>query len=189
MLPTFCPPTIWAISLEFYRKLPILAADDFLGAYASIKAMTPKSYGLYFSPTSKIMTGGWWWGWVIGLLVLCCLCCLAAACLAYYDSVRPMAMPDYEDGALVASEGENKVFSFCRTLKVHGKEGNDAQKTQGNRRLEKIVTAWYKNDTTQEQKTFTVKIFYSFQARLWKCPPFPNIAGHRTPSKNYELFS
>ena len=32
MLPTFCPPTIWGISLEFYRKLSILAADDFLGA-------------------------------------------------------------------------------------------------------------------------------------------------------------
>ena len=41
MLPTFCPPTIWAISLEFYRKLSILAADDFLGACYR-KAMTPK---------------------------------------------------------------------------------------------------------------------------------------------------
>ena len=41
MLPIFCPPTIWAISLEFYRKLSILAADDFLGACYR-KAMTPK---------------------------------------------------------------------------------------------------------------------------------------------------
>ena len=41
MLPTFCPPTIWAISLEFYRKLSILTADDFLGACYR-KAMTPK---------------------------------------------------------------------------------------------------------------------------------------------------
>ena len=41
MLPTFCPPTIWAISLEFYRKLSILAADDFLGACYR-KAMTPQ---------------------------------------------------------------------------------------------------------------------------------------------------
>ena len=41
MLPAFCPPTIWAISLEFYRKLSILAADDFLGACYR-KAMTPK---------------------------------------------------------------------------------------------------------------------------------------------------
>lgn len=48
--------------------------------------------------------GGWWWGWVIGLLVLCCLCCLVAACLAYYDSVRPMAMPDYEDKQVITEE-------------------------------------------------------------------------------------
>ena len=41
MLPTFCPPTIWTISLEFYRKPSILAADDFLGACCR-KAMTPK---------------------------------------------------------------------------------------------------------------------------------------------------
>ena len=41
MLPTFCPPTIWTISLEFYRKPSILAADDFLGACYR-KAMTPK---------------------------------------------------------------------------------------------------------------------------------------------------
>ena len=47
MLPTFCPPTIWTISLEFYRKPSILAADDVLGACFR-KAMTPKSYGLYF---------------------------------------------------------------------------------------------------------------------------------------------
>ena len=49
MLPTFCPPTIWAISLEFYRKLSILAADDFLGACYR-KLWPPKSYGLYFFP-------------------------------------------------------------------------------------------------------------------------------------------
>ena len=41
MLPTFCPPTIWTISLEFYRKPSILAADDFLGACYR-KAMTPQ---------------------------------------------------------------------------------------------------------------------------------------------------
>ena len=41
MFPTFCPPTIWTISLEFYRKPSILAADDFLGACYR-KAMTPK---------------------------------------------------------------------------------------------------------------------------------------------------
>ena len=41
MLPTFCPPTIWTISLEFHRKPSILAADDFLGACYR-KAMTPK---------------------------------------------------------------------------------------------------------------------------------------------------
>ena len=41
MLPTFCPPTIWTTSLEFYRKPSILAADDFLGACYR-KAMTPK---------------------------------------------------------------------------------------------------------------------------------------------------
>ena len=41
MLPTFCPPTIWTISLEFYRKTSFLAADDFLGACCR-KAMTPK---------------------------------------------------------------------------------------------------------------------------------------------------
>ena len=46
MLPTFCPPTIWTISLEFCGKPSILAADDFLGA-CKRKAMTPKSYGLY----------------------------------------------------------------------------------------------------------------------------------------------
>ena len=32
MLPTFCPPTIWAISQEFCRKPSMLEADDFLGA-------------------------------------------------------------------------------------------------------------------------------------------------------------
>ena len=41
MLPTFCPPTIWTISLEFYRKPSILAANNFLGACYR-KAMTPK---------------------------------------------------------------------------------------------------------------------------------------------------
>ena len=49
MLPTFCPPTIWTISLEFYRKPSILAADDFLGACYR-KAMTPqKLWTLFFS--------------------------------------------------------------------------------------------------------------------------------------------
>ena len=41
MLSTFCPPTIWTISLEFYRKPCILAADDLLGACYR-KAMTPQ---------------------------------------------------------------------------------------------------------------------------------------------------
>ena len=53
MLPTFSPPTIWAISLEFYRKLSILAADDFLGACYR-KAMTPKKlWTLFFSKRQK----------------------------------------------------------------------------------------------------------------------------------------
>ena len=41
MVPTFCPLTIWAISLEFCRKPYILEADDFLGACYR-KAMSPK---------------------------------------------------------------------------------------------------------------------------------------------------
>ena len=41
MLPTFCRPTIWAISLEFCRRPSILEADDFLGACYR-KAMTPQ---------------------------------------------------------------------------------------------------------------------------------------------------
>ena len=41
MLPTFCPPTIWAISLEFCKKTYILEADDFLGACYR-KTMTPQ---------------------------------------------------------------------------------------------------------------------------------------------------
>ena len=41
MFLTFCPPTISTISLEFYRKPSILAADDLLGACYR-KAMTPK---------------------------------------------------------------------------------------------------------------------------------------------------
>ena len=41
MVPTFCPSTIWTISLELYRKPSILAADDFLRACYR-KAMTPK---------------------------------------------------------------------------------------------------------------------------------------------------
>ena len=41
MLPTFCPPTIWAISQEICKKPSILDADDILGACYR-KAMTPK---------------------------------------------------------------------------------------------------------------------------------------------------
>ena len=53
MLPTFCLPTIWALSLEFNRKLSILAADDLLGAYYR-KAMTPqKLWTLLFFPMQK----------------------------------------------------------------------------------------------------------------------------------------
>ena len=60
MLPTFWPPTIWTISLEYYRKPSILAADDFLGACYR-KAMTPKKlWTLLFSPENlKIDT---FWG-------------------------------------------------------------------------------------------------------------------------------
>ena len=48
MLPTFCPPTIWTISLEFCRKPSILAADAFWGACYR-KAMIPqKLWTLYF---------------------------------------------------------------------------------------------------------------------------------------------
>ena len=53
MLPTFCPPTIWAISLEFYRKLSILAADDFLGACYR-KAMTPKKLWTLLFPQKSV---------------------------------------------------------------------------------------------------------------------------------------
>ena len=41
MLPTFCPLTVWAISLEFCRKPSTLEADDFSGACYR-KAMTLK---------------------------------------------------------------------------------------------------------------------------------------------------
>ena len=41
MPPTFCPLTIWAISLEFCRQPYILEADDLLGACYR-KAMTPQ---------------------------------------------------------------------------------------------------------------------------------------------------
>ena len=41
MLPTFCPPTIWIIAPDFYRKPSILAAEGFLKACYR-KAMTPK---------------------------------------------------------------------------------------------------------------------------------------------------
>ena len=51
MLPTFCPPTIWPMSLELCRKPYILEADDFLAACYR-KAMTPKTlWTLHFSPT------------------------------------------------------------------------------------------------------------------------------------------
>ena len=49
ILPIVCPPTMWAISLEFCRKPYTLDADDFLGACYR-KAMTPQIYGLYFFP-------------------------------------------------------------------------------------------------------------------------------------------
>ena len=51
MLPTFCPPTIGAIPLEFCRKASVLEADDFLWACYTRKAMTPQSHGLYLFPT------------------------------------------------------------------------------------------------------------------------------------------
>ena len=52
MLPTSCPPTIWAIPLESHRKLSILAADDFLGACYR-KAMTPKKLWTLLFPPKK----------------------------------------------------------------------------------------------------------------------------------------
>ena len=56
MLPTFCPLTIWTISLEFYRKPSILAADDFLGACYR-KAMTPqKLWTLLFLQGPRFLT-------------------------------------------------------------------------------------------------------------------------------------
>ena len=55
MLPIFCLPTIWVISLEFCRKPYILEADDFLGACYR-KAMTPKkAMDFTFSPDSLIV--------------------------------------------------------------------------------------------------------------------------------------
>ena len=51
MLPTCCPPTIWAISLEFCGKPSILDSDDFLGACCR-KAMTPKKLWTSLSPKS-----------------------------------------------------------------------------------------------------------------------------------------
>ena len=56
MLPTFCPPTIWTISLEFYRKPSILAADDFLGACYR-KAMTPQKLWTLLFLQVRIRTG------------------------------------------------------------------------------------------------------------------------------------
>ena len=51
MLSTFCPQTIWTVSLEFCGKPSILAADDFLGACYR-KTMTPqKLWTLLFFPT------------------------------------------------------------------------------------------------------------------------------------------
>ena len=48
-LPTCCPLTIWAISLEFCRQPHILEADDLLGACYR-RAMTPKKlWTLLFS--------------------------------------------------------------------------------------------------------------------------------------------
>ena len=54
MLPTYCPLTIWAISLEMFRKPSVLEADNFLGACYR-EAMTPKSYGLYFFPQLPVV--------------------------------------------------------------------------------------------------------------------------------------
>ena len=58
MLPTFCPLTIWAISMEFCRQPYILEADNFLGACYT-KAMTPKKlWTLLFlepSPTRRFL--------------------------------------------------------------------------------------------------------------------------------------
>ena len=51
MLRTFCPLTIWAISLEFSGKPSILEADDFLGACCR-KAMTHKKLWILIFPQS-----------------------------------------------------------------------------------------------------------------------------------------
>ena len=50
---TFCPPTIWVISLDFCRKPSILEADDLLGACYR-KAMTQERK---FSPKRKFLAG------------------------------------------------------------------------------------------------------------------------------------
>ena len=48
MLPTFCPPTIWAISLEFRGKLSILEADDCLGTCCRRGVTPPKAMDFTF---------------------------------------------------------------------------------------------------------------------------------------------
>ena len=47
ILPTFFPPTTWAISFEFCGKPFLLEANDFLGACCR-KAMTSKKLRSYF---------------------------------------------------------------------------------------------------------------------------------------------
>ena len=49
MLSTFCPPVIWAISLEFGGKPSILEANYFLGACCG-KAVSPKKLWTLFCP-------------------------------------------------------------------------------------------------------------------------------------------
>ena len=56
MLPTCCPPTMWAIYLKFRRDTSILETDNFLGTCCR-KAVTPKSYGLYLFPDFSSVLG------------------------------------------------------------------------------------------------------------------------------------
>ena len=53
--PYILSAAIWAISLEFYRELSILAADDFLGACYR-KAMTPKKLWTLLFPIRDVFT-------------------------------------------------------------------------------------------------------------------------------------
>ena len=52
MLPTFCPPMIWAMSLEFRGK-PSIWRPTVSQEHSAERLWPPKSDGLYFSPTKS----------------------------------------------------------------------------------------------------------------------------------------